>query len=96
MLFILIRCCCCTLRKYSPVGRFIKKMYQRIDTSIHLKKRLDVAISSLRLQNDLKYFSNPEKFDLACFSGENKNSDLLSRGFRSVKDPRCALVRCIK
>ncbi|RZC34666.1 cytochrome P450 6a14 [Asbolus verrucosus] len=66
-----------TLRKYPPVPLLIRKCnkdYIIPNTSIVIKKGIDVGIPALGLHKDPQYYPNPELFDPERFSEENKNT----------------------
>ncbi|CAH2049414.1 unnamed protein product, partial [Iphiclides podalirius] len=65
-----------TLRKYplvEPLQRKAQFDYKIPGVDLVLKKNQKVLISTLGIQNDPKYFPNPEKFDPERFSPEKMN-----------------------
>ncbi|XP_059491240.1 cytochrome P450 9e2-like [Neocloeon triangulifer] len=61
------------LRKYPPVAlhmRMCTKTYKIPDTKVTLQKGTFVAIPNYALQNDPKYFPDPDRFDPERFSDE--------------------------
>lgn len=62
------------MRKYPPVAihnRECTKSYKIPDTNVTIEKGFMVVIPVHALQNDQKYFPNPERYDPERFSGEN-------------------------
>ncbi|CAB3365187.1 Hypothetical predicted protein [Cloeon dipterum] len=63
-----------TLRKYPAVAvhfRMCNKKYTLPGRNITLEKGMHVAIPNYALQNDPKYFANPERFDPERFSSDD-------------------------
>ncbi|XP_059491239.1 cytochrome P450 9e2-like isoform X2 [Neocloeon triangulifer] len=62
-----------TLRKYPPAsvhGRVCTKKYVIPDTDVTVEKGMIIAIPNHALQNDPKYFADPDRFDPERFGDE--------------------------
>jgi cytochrome P450 family 6 len=83
-----------TLRKYppaSPIFRTCTKEYQIPDTDITLEKGTIVLIPVEAIQNDPKYFNNPEEFNPDRFSPEEKQNRTEFSYFPFGEGPRICI-----